>query len=281
MVVNIRGTSGSGKSTVVRALMETASFRPVYDGLFGLRRPEAYVGALPGVERGVCILGPYDIPTGGCDNIPTYDQVIELLERYAARGHHVVFEGLLISTCRGGVIGEALERRGRDAAILFLDTPVGTCIERVRARRRARGNTRAFDPTGLAEKHATIARLRERIGKREAVANTPAGAMTVLSVSDAAAVAVTGSGRKQKRRGPREWLVQRGPQEATKPALGEPADDEHSESCRSRKSAHAGLRTRVLRQGSVLGPAPARQVRHRALEGKRGPRLRRQLPRPI
>ena len=164
MVVNIRGANGSGKSHTVRALMEMGSFRPVYDVRFGLRRPEAYVGTLPGVERDVFILGPYDNPSGGCDSIPTYDLVVEMLQKYGNRGH-VIFEGFLISTCWGAV-GDALERGGRDAAVLFLTTPLEVCIARVKARRAAASNFRPFNPNLLTQKHATIARLKDKFGTR-------------------------------------------------------------------------------------------------------------------
>jgi hypothetical protein len=61
------------------------------------------------------------------------------------------------------------------------DTPLETCIERVRARRAARGETREFNPEGLAAKHATIARLKEE--------KAAASGVRVMSVSDADAVA--------------------------------------------------------------------------------------------
>src|SRR5438034_2286875 len=106
---DLRGTHGAGKSTAIRALMGMATFRPVYDVLFGLRHPEAYRSTLPGVERDVFILGRYDIPSGGCDSIQPFSLIPQLIKKYAARGH-VVFEGALISTC-WGVVGEALKRR--------------------------------------------------------------------------------------------------------------------------------------------------------------------------
>jgi hypothetical protein len=87
-----------------------------------------------------------------------------LLEKYGARGH-VIFEGILISTC-WGVIGEALDRRGADAAVSFLDTPLELCIERVKARRRERGDTRTFLPELLTQKYHTIARLKDKFGAR-------------------------------------------------------------------------------------------------------------------
>lgn len=157
MVVNIRGPHGAGKSTAIRALMGTA-FRPVYDVLFGLRHPEAYVGTLPGVAREVFILGRYDIPCGGCDTIQPYKLIPPLIEKYAARGH-VLFEGVLVATCWGAV-GEALERWG-DAVILFLDTPVEECLRRVERRRGCARDERLIE--NVAAKHRAVERIRERV----------------------------------------------------------------------------------------------------------------------
>jgi hypothetical protein len=178
-VINIRGTHGSGKSTVVRELMRASKIcSPIY-GVLGRKRPEAYRLTMEGCPADTFVLGPYETACGGCDAVQPYALIPQLIEKYAARGS-VVFEGALISSC-WGAIGEALERRGRNAAVLFLDTPLEVCVERVNARRRARGDARAFDASKLAGKHARIARLKEE--------KAAAGRVQALSVSDATAVA--------------------------------------------------------------------------------------------
>ena len=144
VLINLRGTHGSGKSTAIRALMEKSNVRPIFGTTFGLRCPEGYKARLPEVEADVFVLGPYTTPCGGCDRIQPYDLIPSLIEKYAARGH-VIFEGALISSC-WGTIGRLLERWKRDAIIVFLDTPVDECIRRVRTRRLERGDEREFDP---------------------------------------------------------------------------------------------------------------------------------------
>ena len=161
MLINLRGTHGSGKSTAVRALMEKSNVRPIFGTTFGLRCPEGYKARLPGVEADVVVVGPYTAQCGGCDRIQPYALIPPLIERYAGRGH-VIFEGAIISTC-WGVIGRLVERWQRDAIIVFLDTPVDECVRRVRARRLERGDERAFDPRLLIQKHATVARLKQKI----------------------------------------------------------------------------------------------------------------------
>jgi hypothetical protein len=160
MLINVRGTSGAGKSTVVRSLLAQCPPAPIH-GVLGPGLPEAYRLTLPlGVP--VFIIGPYETPCGGCDRILPLALVPQLIEKYAQQGH-VVFEGLLMSTFYGA-IGRLTEAHA--SVVLFLDTPLRVCIERVKARRRAAGNFRPFNPKGLAAKHATITRLKPKFGPR-------------------------------------------------------------------------------------------------------------------
>src|SRR5690606_34634055 len=99
MLINLRGTNGSGKSTIIRRLFEQYNPRQRY-GCLGLPRAEANELRVPRVAKPVYILGPYSTPTGGCDSIQPYDLILELMEKYAARGH-VIFEGVLISSSYG------------------------------------------------------------------------------------------------------------------------------------------------------------------------------------
>jgi thymidylate kinase len=173
MLINLRGTSGAGKSTVVRALMAQCPHKPIY-GALGLRLPEAYALMLP---QPAYIIGPYTTaPCGGCDAVQSFALVLQLLEHYAERGH-VVFEGLLLSTCFG-VIGKLMEMH--DSVVMFLDTPLRVCIERVKARRAAAGNLRPFNPNLLAQKYATIARLKGKFGSRAMTVNDRDASATIM-----------------------------------------------------------------------------------------------------
>jgi hypothetical protein len=155
MLINLRGTSGAGKTTVMRALMAQCPHKPIY-GALG-RLPEAYKLMVP---QPVFVIGPYTTPCGGCDRILPFALVPQLIQKYAQQGH-VVFEGLLISTCYG-VIGRLLE--AHDSRLLFFDTPLDVCIARVEARRRVSGNFRPFNPKLLIEKYNTITRLKGKFG---------------------------------------------------------------------------------------------------------------------
>jgi hypothetical protein len=133
MVINIRGTNASGKSTIARQLLTDFTATKIF-GVLGPKHPEAYTLSVPGVRQPVFILGPYPHRgnTGGCDRIQPYDLILLLLDKYSPRGH-VFFEGSLISDNYGRV-GDWLQARGRDAVVLFLDTPLDVCLERLRAR---------------------------------------------------------------------------------------------------------------------------------------------------
>ena len=161
VLINLRGTHGSGKSTAIRSLMEKSNVRPIFGTTFGLRCPEGYKARLPKVDVDVFLLGPYTAQCGGCDCIQPYSLIPPLIEKYAEQGH-VIFEGALISTC-WGTIGGLLERRQRDVIIVFLDTSLDECIRRVCTRRLERGDEREFDPRLLIQKHVTVARLQQKI----------------------------------------------------------------------------------------------------------------------
>ena len=168
MLINLRGTSGSGKSTAVLGVLAQCPHKPIY-GALG-RLPEAYAFC----ARPVFVIGPYTSSCGGCDRIMPFALVPQLLEQYASKGH-VVFEGLLMSTFFGDVGRLLMETR--DSVVMFLDTPLEVCIARVEARRRLAGNLQPFNPKLLAQKHATISRLKDKFGPR------------AMSVSDSDATA--------------------------------------------------------------------------------------------
>jgi hypothetical protein len=157
MLFNIRGTHGSGKTTLVRNTLVANDGRPIFAE--ASKPPEAYEFNRAG--KTTFILGCYETPCGGLDTVQPYNLICPLIERYARLGD-VIFEGALISSCWGAV-GQLLESWGRDAIVSFMDTPVDVCIARVRARRAARGDDRKFDPTNLIAKHEAIARLQQKL----------------------------------------------------------------------------------------------------------------------
>lgn len=163
MLISVRGTNGSGKSTLVRRLLDGAPCQPLY-GLLGPKRPEAYCLTVQDVGKPVYVIGSYHVASGGCDQIQPYDLILELLEKYAAKGH-VVFEGVIVSSSYGRV-GRLMERWGQQAVMAFLTTSLEQCISNVKKRRGARADDREFNPKNLTSKYNQI--LGSRAKMREA-----------------------------------------------------------------------------------------------------------------
>lgn len=140
MIINIRGTHGSGKSTVIRQVMERYRLQPMgYDG----RKCAGYSGNT--LFGAIAVVGSYETECGGCDAIQPYAKIWPRVTSAHDIGFHVLFEGALVSNSYGN-IGRDSEVYGDNFVFAFLDTPLEVCIERIRARRLARGNTKPFDP---------------------------------------------------------------------------------------------------------------------------------------
>lgn len=161
MIVNVRGTNGAGKSHVVRGLMALGREVPLY-GALGVRYPEGYRCSFGDVT--VYVLGPYHIPTGGCDNFQTDPILLRVLNKYAARGH-VLFEGCRISD-HWGKVGEWLDARASEVFMAFLPTSLEECLARVEARRLEVGNQKLFDPKRTKSRYRDVERWRMRLEKR-------------------------------------------------------------------------------------------------------------------
>src|SRR5262249_23270086 len=170
MLINLRGPSGSGKSTAVLGVLAQCPHKPIY-GALG-RLPEAYALC----AGRAFVIGPYTTECGGCDRVLPFALIPQLIQRYAQQGH-VVFEGLLISTCYG-VIGQVMERQ--ESVVRFLDTSLDVCIARVEARRMAAGNFRPFNPKLLIEKYNTITRLKDKFGSRAMLVSDGDASVTIM-----------------------------------------------------------------------------------------------------
>jgi hypothetical protein len=108
------------------------------------------------------IMGSYESTCGGCDTIDSVHKVAELLEEVMDHPGPglLVYEGLMISHMIGTVGGVAY-RYGKRHTMAFLDTPLQVCLDRVQARRDARGATARFNPTNTIKDHANVLRCRK------------------------------------------------------------------------------------------------------------------------
>jgi len=164
MIVNIRGTHGSGKSHIVRTLLKRYNGQAESTNNRG--NPANYVVTLGDRSR-LYVVGCYVNACGGCDGIQPYAEIWPRVVRFAELGH-VLFEGALVSSSYGN-IGRSSEVYGDSFVFAFLDTPLAVCLSRIAARRRARGDNRPLNPKNTRTKYESIQRsigkIRE-LGRR-------------------------------------------------------------------------------------------------------------------
>ncbi len=140
-ILSIRGTNGSGKSSLVRQLMEYLGTSDPFsfDG-----KPAGYRFTRPDGQR-IFVLGKYTTACGGLDSSFSYkgaaDNVILCLDSLAEKGH-VVCEGVVAMSSYGfGRLSNfANDQKAKGNNVIFarLDTPADLCVQRVHARRKAR-----------------------------------------------------------------------------------------------------------------------------------------------
>lgn len=126
----VKGSNGSGKSTVPSWLAEND--------------PQAYVVTHDGKVMltvcpsfGVICIGKYDkSKSKGVDSLKDTEQMLfalSIADQPEYLGYDVIFEGIIPSTLLSSWIPR-LTRPPRELVVLFLDTPLETCIARVRSR---------------------------------------------------------------------------------------------------------------------------------------------------
>lgn len=159
MIINIRGGHGSGKSTLVKRVMDLYRVKSERR-MPSRKRPLAYEcsdGVVDNfvVLRTVAVLGAYETATGGCDTIGSADTIYELVKTYAESGMDVLFEGIVAQHSSGRLM-EIHEKH--DVRVVVLTTSQETCVESVRSRRAARGaSVEEFDPKNVVKEWKSVA----------------------------------------------------------------------------------------------------------------------------
>lgn len=146
MIINVRGGSGSGKSTVIRSVMEHYDLR-IPHHVEGRKQPlwydcwisdEAYDAERPDLR----VLGHYETPCGGCDTISKNpgdpDEkamafIHGLIREADDAGLNVLYEGVILTT----ILGELpqLHEEGRPIVVINLTSDLETCLLGISARR--------------------------------------------------------------------------------------------------------------------------------------------------
>lgn len=134
IVLNIRGTNGSGKSTATRALIDGPGMEVLLAGVRCL------------TDGDICLIGNYPPgKTGGCDRVQTYDLMRAAIRDAVMLYRVVAFESVTVSTVYGSWADFCLEV---PFLWLYLDTPLEVCLARV----AHRNGGKEFNREKVAEK---------------------------------------------------------------------------------------------------------------------------------
>ncbi len=176
VIINPRGTSGSGKTELVRRILAQYGWRRRADfaGAGGVefiyregrRRPFGYRLGHPLGGRPLAVVGHYEVTSGGCDTIRAADGGLEEIMRraadYAVTGHDVLIEGQRLSS---EYERSAELARSHRLHILRLTTPLDRCARNLVWRRRARRDTWPAVAGAVAVEHKMVERACERLGQ--------------------------------------------------------------------------------------------------------------------
>lgn len=165
MIIQLRGTSGCGKSHIVRGVLDRAVSKLRIKQL-KRKQPIGYiVRVAAGDAPSIVVPGHYETPCGGCDTIPDLTKVFDHV-RLAADSHPMVlFEGLLASedTRRTLELKEWCDQRGRDLRIIHILTPIEDCLAGIQKRRDDRGDARPLNPVNTINRVRTIQRACDKL----------------------------------------------------------------------------------------------------------------------
>jgi len=185
VIIKLHGTSGAGKTTIVREIMKQGQSQPLLNN--ANRKIEAYKVYLPYLKSPLYVLGPYTAVCGGMDSLSDVNDHMRLLNTYAHLGY-VIYEGLLSSEYYGR-LGIASEAYGNRHIFVFLDTPIDVCLDRVTARRVAKGNMKPLNPDNTVGRIKKIERLKYRLENEflrpTAVVSDFTGVVALLELYDA------------------------------------------------------------------------------------------------
>ena len=151
-IITIAGTSGSGKSYVVRKFLDWAreNGRVTEEFIEGRTSPLAYTVSLKG-KAPVYVLGSYEVPTGGCDTIHDIESIFASVKKNY-RNCHVIYEGLFVmNMTRGPKL--VLEVGKTRLCVLQLTTPLATCLASIDSRRAEKGKDKLETKTNTVDNY--------------------------------------------------------------------------------------------------------------------------------
>jgi hypothetical protein len=215
MIVQIRGTGGSGKTWVMRQVMKAVGkWKPVW---VGPDHPARYINNhVVGYTNGhMALLGNYESADGGgIDNLRARRFIESALGGFRvalglAKSHTYQNVGEEIGNgemlfkfvncigesgkidvilCEGLLLGEDVTWTAKmkgDVRILFLNTPLDRCLRQTEERRKARGNLKPLSTKKTTERQVAIERVRKRLelqGKKCYPCSAPQAVRIILKL---------------------------------------------------------------------------------------------------
>lgn len=154
MIIQIRGTSGSGKTWAMRQVMQQLGHWKEHH-LPGRRKPAFYT------QGRIAILGHYENVCGGCDTFKNYGQLHEALDAALGLERSVILEGLMLSDD----VQQTLKMHSAYGGVraIYLAVNLTDCIARVKERRAERGQGPEFNEEKLKNRQAQIERTKPRL----------------------------------------------------------------------------------------------------------------------
>lgn len=159
MIINVRGANGSGKSTLVKRVLDLYESEPFY--VSRRQRPMGY--RCKSFREGADVLlvvGAYETPTGGADTITDAATIYDMVRQASEAKLDVLFEGIVAQHNTTKLL-EIM--REHETIVVQLSTPVEECIESVRKRRIARGETAPFEGENVRKEYKSVLSSCERI----------------------------------------------------------------------------------------------------------------------
>lgn len=120
-VYDIRGNHGSGKSTIVRYLLDKWDNKLVLDGVV----PYHYVYGI-----NLVVLGRYDMKMGGADNVKDIDKISGFVESML-ENHNVLLEGAVISRTFKRWYNISQSSNCENYRVYYLTLDADSCIDRI------------------------------------------------------------------------------------------------------------------------------------------------------
>lgn len=138
-VVQIKGSNGSGKTTIVKQMLALSEQVEYLTWGMGHNKPRIYATMMH--DLGWAAVGNYrlDQPMGGCDLLKSNNEIkcalLDIIDDYPR--YNVVFEGMMISTIKSTFYNFLLDLErtdGIEPVFVILRASIDTCLEHLRIR---------------------------------------------------------------------------------------------------------------------------------------------------